>query len=398
LFAYCVFAILGSIYYPRRLFFTSGGQDYGIEQFNRFVDYIFLSFVMIALFYLLSRKIVPNFKVVLVKKQRGSLFLFNTIIYIYILVIGLYLFRNYSSLSYLQQSVLKGKKIWFYSYSASGVIILSLIVSILSVNRRVQKNHQILLLLLVIFIQLLTSFRSGQRSEILAWVNAVVIFTLSEPDLERKNRSIRNNKKKHKLKLFGLILLIILLFQIIRSTRGSFIDDISIDIRAILNSLFSAEVIIFQDWVLPPLTLLTAMNYKLIDPIFILKSNAINLFSFFWGSVLSPGGKLSRFIDPSGVKGYGYHILTEGYQIAGWGGIIVSAVSLVFFYKAYQVLFITANNKLYNKYVNGLLAFFIINIIRNSGLFFLKGIYFYVVPGIILYGIFLGYWPKIMKR
>jgi len=386
LFAYTFFTQLGYLLYPQELSIVSHYQYYGEEAIIPYWIYIFLSFISIffifAIFYEKKYKTIFSIKVKLTREKSGN-FLYTTAILFYEIILIFFLTKNYENLSYINQVVLKDNKIWFYLFSLDGIVLLSIFYKLYTEHTKMKKIFYSIIFLISLSIFLITAIRSGQRIEIAATLLGFLVFIW----FTFKDRvGIKN--KRQKLKWIFIVCLIgIILFQGIRIIRGhneSFLAFLT----AIKNpqtylSLFLPKNLIFQDWLSPSLTLVTSMERDIIFPGEVIKSNLTVLIPFI--SHESFGGILSRIIDPEGIQGHGYYILTEGYNFMGFFGFLYSAFIFVIGLRLLESFFASTNDKLFNAFMYGIIAFLSIEIIRGQSIMFLKGVYLYFLPALLLF-------------
>jgi len=387
LFAYTIFTQLGYLFYPETLDVVSFHQYYGEEAFIPYWTYTFLSFLSIffifAIFYDKKYKTIFSIRVKpLLRKPANCLYI--TLISFYTLVLICFLLRNYENLSYINQSILKDNTIWFYLFSLGGVVLLSIFYKILIEHNKEKKIFYSALFFLVFLIFFLTAIRSGQRIEI---AMAFLGFMASLWYLFRDKIRIKRLKLKYIFIVLIICLIGISFFQGIRITRGH--DESPAAFLATLKypktylSLFLTKNLIFQDWLAPSLTLMTSIERDIIFPEKVIESNLTVLVPFITHDSL--GGLLSRIIDPEGIQGYGYYILTEGYNFMGFAGFIYAAFIFVLGFRLLESFFTNTNDKLFNAFMYGIIAFLVIEIVRGQSIMFLKGLYLYFLPAIILF-------------
>jgi len=124
--------------------------------------------------------------------------------------------------------------------------------------------------------------------------------------------------------------------------------------------------------------------YKgIIFPFTVLESNLEVLIPLI--SHQSLGSILSRIIDPFGWAGYGYYILTEGYNFMGFMGFMYSSFIFVFGFRILELFFCNSKDELFNAYLYGILGFISLNVVRGQSAMLIKSIYFYILPSIILF-------------
>lgn len=385
LFLYTVFSQIGYIFYPEKLDLYSDGQYYGMDTFYSYWSYIFISFVLIFLLWLLTKSF--SFKNHIKVCNYNSNIKINKRLYFIMilswqLILSVLLILNYDILSYYNQQILKNNKLWFYMFSFDGIIIYSLYIKFLVAKSLTEKILSIILLLFSVIIFFITSLRSGQRIELVMTLIAFISFFY-------KHYGEKSISRRKNLFTFSLTILVtVMISQAIRSLRGSFIDvkifldHIKSNPIGFLN-FFLFENLVFQDWLTPPLTLITSMYYKLIFPIDVVKSNILIMIPLI--SRKSLGEILARIINPYSWRGYGYTILTEGYNFMGFIGFFYSAVVFVLGFKFLELLFCKSNDKIFNSFMYGIIGFIILSVVRGQSASFVKSIYFYFLPAIILF-------------
>ena len=100
----------------------------------------------------------------------------------------------------------------------------------------------------------------------------------------------------------------------------------------------------------------------------------------------SLGEILSRVIDPESNAGYGYYILTEGYNFTGFFGFMYSALIFVLGIRFWESFFTNTKDEIFNAYMYGIMGFLVIYVVRGGQtILFLKGFYLYFLPAIILF-------------
>jgi hypothetical protein len=386
LFAYTFFSQLGYLLYPEELSLVSNYQYYGEKAFIPYWIYIFLSFVYIfiifAIFYNRKYRSIFSIKVKPSSKKGGN-FLYTIFILSYGLILSFFLLKNYENLSYYNQGILKNNKIWFYLFSLGGVVLLSIFFKILIEKEKKKKFFYSVIFFSVLLIFSLTAIRSGQRVEI---AMALLGFLLSLQYLFRGKIGI-----KQKLKFTFIILIISFIFisfsQAVRMTRGynespaAFITILMIPETYLI--IFSLKTLVFQDWLIPSLTLITSIELDIVFPCKVIESNLGVLIPFIEHKSL--GDILSRIIAPESNAGFGYYILTEGYNFMGFFGIMYSSLIFALGIRLWESFFINTEDRIFNAFMYGIMGFLAIGVVRGQTIIFLKGLYLYFLPAIILY-------------
>jgi len=387
LFAYTFFTQLGYLLYPEKTYAISHYQYYGEEAFIPYWIYIFLSFISIFLifvvFYDKKYRTLFSIKVKQSLKEYGNFYLILILLYGSASVF--FLIKNYENLSYYNQVILKDNKIWFYLFSLGGIVLLSIFYKILIEHNKKNKIFYSVLFFSVLLIFSLTAIRSGQRIEI---AMTFLGFIASLWYLFRDRIKVERLKLKRIFAVFFILFLALSFFQGIRITRGHNESPVAFftalkNPMAYLDPLLP-ENLIFQDWSVPSLTLMTSIERNIIFPKKVIESNLTCLIPLIRHESL--GYVLSRIIDTETTQGHGYYILTEGYNLMGFAGFIYSAFIFVISLRLLESFFTDTKDKLFNSYMYGIMGFLAIEVIRGGqSLGFLKGLYLYFLPALILF-------------
>jgi len=390
LFAYTFFTQFGYLCYPKQL--NSSHLYYGEGIFITYWVYVFLSFISIFLIFVLfyHKKYKTLLKIQLSSLSRKSSdFLYTGLILLYNSALLFFLVKNYKDLNYSNQAILKNNKIWLYLFSLAGIVLLSLFYKIYIERTKKKRTFYSFLFLILLLIFFVTTIKSGQRIQV---ATTVLGFTAFLWYLFKDK--IRCLKLKHVFVVLILCFILILFFQGVRMSRG--LKGHREGLGAFFNAfkkpriyvdIFFPKELIFQDWLSPSLTLAASIEYNIVFPGKVIESNFKSLFPFIKHTSL--GRELAKIIDPSlreTYEGYGYYILTEGYNIMGFFGFIYSAFIFVFGLRLLESFFTNTGNKTFNSYMYGIIAFSAIMIVRGGQtMVFLKMLYLYFFPAIILF-------------
>jgi hypothetical protein len=377
--------MLGYTLYPEYLNLVTKGQYYGEEYFWKYYLYIFLSFItyyLIFNFLYKSKKQLRIIKINFIKKSKShilDIFLFFMICFIWLLFLLYNLIINYNELSYYNQFILKSNKAWFFLYSSIAILIYSILVKIDENSNDFSRIVYKIILIIATFIFFITSLKAGQRIQIFSLVLSILAYFAIKYNLKIK---FRNLVKIQRISI--LIIIFVFISQVIRNTRGRIqsISEINFNLDWFI-SLFDLKTIIFQDYLVPSLSLMTSMKQNLIFPLEVVKSNLINAIIIFDYPTL--GEIISRIVDPNGNSGFGYYYFTEGYNMMGFFGFFISPLTIVIVYYILEILLTKTNSISYNLSMSSILVYYIISVVRGSSLFFIKGIFFFVIPFTLLY-------------
>ena len=294
-----------------------------------------------------------------------------------------FLVLNYNNLSYQTQEVMKNNKLWFYLFSACGIVLLSLANKIYTEPLDVVKKSFYMLITLFIFVVFfITCIKSGQRGEFLTVILGFIGWYtyLSQP------QNVKGLFKRNWV-LFSVLIFTIGFLQSLRTARGeaTVLQSFTHLIKKpeTYLALFSLKALIFQDWLTPSLTLMTSIKNNVIFPDTVILSNLLCAIPFI--AHRSLGEILSRLADPLGTTGYGYYILTEGYNLMGFVGFVYSAFIFVLGWRFLEYFFASTRDKVFNAFMNGCLFFFVIDTVRSQSVMFFKGLYIFFLPAIFLF-------------
>lgn len=392
LFLYTFFTQIGYLLYPSDVAIVSAGQYYGSEIFLSY--WLFVAGSLLAIFIvfgLLDRYTFPvRIGVKFISGCISSTSL-SIVVWVYTGLMLWYLVKNYDWLSYYSQAILKGNKIWFWLFSAYGIIVLTCVFSIYLIRPWSKKLICLLGLTASTVVFGVTSVKSGQRIEAFTTVLGLLGFILS----------IRSEKRSTRWRKWVPIIFLLGIFgifsQAVRTARG-FEDVFSAFVTTLTETsryLVDFKELVFQDWLMPSLSLMTSIHNGIIFPDVVIRSNLICLIPFIQHNTL--GGIFSRLVDPYGTAGYGYYILTEGYNVAGFGGIIYNGLVFGGGLWVLENLFARSQNRFINAYMSGMICFLLLNVVRGQSMFLIKGLFMYVLPALLLLRAF-GIKISIIKR
>jgi len=388
LFAYTFFTQVAYLFYPDRLSIISNYQYYGEESFIYYWGYIFLGFILIFLlfivFYNKKNKAIFSLQVKTSLKKPNNL-IYSFLILFYIGINIYFLVKNYKNLSYIGQGILKNNTIWFYLFSLGGIVLLSLFYKIYIETKRRRKLFYFILFMITLSIFSLTAIRAGQRLQIAMGLLGLIA---SLCYLFKNKIKYKYLKLKYIFITFLIFFIAVSFFQGIRETRrhNETLSDFFNTLKSpnVYLDVFLQESLVFQDWVAPSLTLITSMEWNIVFPVKVIESNLKCLIPFI--DHQSMASILSRIIDPKGIRGYGYYLFTEGYNLMGFVGFIYSAFIFVLGILILESFFARTNDKVFNSYMYGIMGFMIIGVVRGGQtIVLLKSLYLYFMPAIILF-------------
>ena len=398
LFFYTIGTQIAYLYYPTKLALINGKQYFGLSAYFPYLFFVFLSFILIFLFFFFFIKIESKrdfFRIDSYRKKIG--FLFPLIIILHNLIMIYFLSSSYSVLSYhTATSVLKANKIFFYGFFFYQITLLALYVKITKFSKNLRERLFYSILSIISFLVfIIITIKAGQKIEIASFFLGFLSYNL----ISYKEKLLKN--KRIILALISLFILIGLFFVVIDNLRYSELD-VKEFFKIALGSpdefvkvLFNPENILFFDYTGPSLLLLTSIHEHIVIPLEVLKSNFYNTLIFQGYPIL--GYTLSRIIDPYGKINYGYYFLSEGYNFAGWLGILYNGIIFTFGLFIWNK-FRKSNNLIFNNFMTAIIAMHVFDIIRAQSSFFVKGIYISFIPAIIIYLIISNSKIKIGKK
>jgi hypothetical protein len=243
-----------------------------------------------------------------------------------------------------------------------------------------------IILLITLSTFLITSIKAGQRIEMLGTLTGIAIFFLFYQKEMQKQQS--KKRKRHLIFISITIIVIIGFFQAVRSNREeiSNINDVPLALTKTetYTRILDPQDVIFQDWFAPSLSLATSIEKNIIIPKTVIESNIRVLIPFIDHKTL--GESISRIIAPKSNQGFGYYILTEGYNLMGFLGFIYSAIVFTFGIFLLEKFFSNTENIIFNSYMAGIIGVASLDIIRGGQIIiFFKILYLYFLPAIILF-------------
>jgi len=397
LFLYTIFSQIGYVYYPEHVMTLSSQQYYGPEMFPQYWLFVFLSFLCIYLLaiFALRRKLsfIPTLHIKPMRIVVGGFPVSELMFVLFVLTVELFLFAElydkYNFLGYRSAELLKGNKLWFYLLYFNSLLIFMLYFKVASMTASVKKNLYVLLAALCVGISLTTNIRMGGRITVFFLATAFIGYFVPQ------EISLFSRRFWKGCFFVGIVVTGLVVFsQTITAIRGT-ADTENIDgfIAVASNADVFRRLTIFenlltQDYFVPSFTIITSMYYGLVFPMTVLESNLLGLIPLI--PHLTLGGVFVQIVNPLRDAGYGYYILTEGYNVMGFWGIFYNMFIFVFGFKLIHRLFAETNNIEFNRFMRGVIAFIIISIVRGQSMYFIKAVYFVFSPAVILYMLAFG--------
>ena len=384
LYIYTVFAQIGYVYFPElsQLY----GVYYGQTLFYKYWTFMFLSFLFTFLLYL---KINPkgqrkqSYLVKPTSRNYGEYIFYSIVILLYV-VLNLY-FRQYRGLfEYGGGNSLGGPwfGIGFWMFTLCSLILYTLFRDISNTLRKRIFSFLLFLFCATFFLQV--TIAAGTRSSILYFFISIAFFELTP-----LMKTIKYNKRK----IFTFILACSLLFSVLSSLRTLRVQGEDIDFSSIANydstesrfafEEFSASILL-QDYYLPSHTLFVSMQYNIVDPFEVIKSNLANSLIGIDYPLLTIiiVEKATGITDERGA-GWAYHYFVEGYNAIGFLGIFYNAL----FWNLGMLLWIwlsQSNNIIHNRAILSISALVIMIVMRSQTSAFIQFYWLILLSGSVL--------------
>ena len=384
LFIYTIFTQIGYVYFPELSTFI--GAYYGQELFYKYWAFMFFSFIFTFFLYMRFNPIKEIKETYLVKPSRNNLgeyffFLFAIVLFTF-LSIYFVLFREF--FGYGGGTSMGGPwfGIGFWIYSVCLIVLFSLFRD--KSNKLKKRIFSLMLFVIFLIFYLQVSIASGNRSAILYLFVGLAVFEFFP---------IIKKIKIQKRKIFIGVLVAIFVLSIMSSLRtarslGDQIGFLSLifkesDQMQNLDNGFMRSIIL-QDYFVPSHTLFVSMEYKIVDPLEVIKSNLANSlvllkYPFLTTTIIAEEkGEASE----RGV-GWAYHYFVEGYNFMGMFGVLYNALfwnlGLLLWYKLAQ-----SNNSNHNRVMLSIASLLIISTMRGQTSSFIQFYWMILLPGLAL--------------
>ena len=386
LYIYTIFAQIGYAYFPELSDVV--GAYFGRSLFYKYWAFMFFSFVFTFLLYRIMNPKNDKTDSYIVRKTRrnfGEYIFFLFVILLYV-ALNLYFVMYRNLFGYLQGGGNSLGGPWFgigyWIFTICTFILYTLIRD--SSNNFKKRLFSFVVFILCILFYLRVAVAAGTRSDILYFFVAISFYELS-PFI----KTIKYQKRKILAVMFGGFLVISALV-VLRDLRlqdenvdfSSFSEFESSESQFVEDELSAA--ILLQDYYLPSHTLFLSMQYKIIDPVEVIKSNAANSlvlleYPFLTTTILERGFGTK---EDRGV-GWGYHYFVEGYNAMGMFGIFYNAL----FWNLGMILWIRltqSNDRKYNKAMLAILVLVITLTMKSQTSAFIQFYWLILLPGLAL--------------
>tara|TARA_B100001248_G_scaffold38367_1_gene24558 strand:- start:10993 stop:12321 length:1329 start_codon:yes stop_codon:yes gene_type:complete len=385
LFTYTVFSQIGYAYFPELSILI--GAYYGPTLFYKYWFFMFFSFVFTFLLYLLifpESKKEFTYMVKPTHRNFGQYFFFLIVILLYS-ILSLYFEVYRDTFRYGGGRTMGGP--WF----GVGFWIFTLCTLILfTLFRNKSNNYKKRIFSLALFFICLTLFlqvtiASGIRSAIFYFFLSIAFYELSP---------LLKTVKFQKRKVFIFVLsafLVLGMLTVLRSLRiqgdevnfSSFVNYEGDREEEVLYQTW-ATALLFQDYYLPSHTLFVSMQYNVIEPLEVLKSNLANsLVRLDYPHLTSLVVANETGENEQRGTGWGYHYFVEGYNAVGMFGVIYNALlwnlGMLLWIKLTQ-----SNNRMHNRVMISISVLVIVIVMRSQTSAFIQFYWMVLLSGMAL--------------
>jgi hypothetical protein len=176
---------------------------------------------------------------------------------------------------------------------------------------------------------------------------------------------------------------------------GIFVLSLLEDARNLGRPGSGVERLVNQDYFSPSHILITAMANEYSDILEVLSSNVANSLVLLSHPYLQQT-VMDLFIPgiASRSQGYAFYILAEGYLAFGNLGFIYNGLVVALGVALWRKL-ASSNNGVFNMFLFALIATQFANVVRGQSSYFVKDLYVFFLPAMILFYLATGLRPKI---
>lgn len=394
LFIYTVFAQIGYAYFPELSMFIQA--YFGPEIFydvNLFVTLSFIAFFLCFLF--LHRYVVRKPAYVIVQSRPRLSMLFYMVVICHLFSMALYFFANYDSISYITSSdedyrTQAGLANTLFGMGFKLSVAVNLLLYFLyrvRMKTAPSINHFAILSLLILEIVLFVaiSVKLGSRTDPLALTIAIAVLEILLG--REQGRFVPLNKWK-----WAKILLLIggVLYGLIQIEKIRNPDAVAVESMA--------ELILLKDYYAPSHILIAAMALDYVEPGEVLVSNSANALILLKQPYLQT--TVADLFNPgvsSRSASYAFYLFSEGYIAMGWLGFLYNGL-VVFAGVALWRRLANSNSSYYNLFMISLVATQAANIARSQSSYFVKDIYMFFIPAMLLFFLATGLRPWLGRK
>jgi len=395
LFIYTIFAQIGYVYFPGLSIFIKA--YFGAEIFyevNLFVTLSFITFFLCFLF--LYRFVIRKPAYDIIQSHPRYSILFYMVVMCHLFGMALYFIANYDVISYINASDEDFQSHMGIAYLLFGIgFKLSVAINLLlyflfrvRVNNAPNINRYAVFFLLIPEMVLLAvlSVKLGNRVDVLALVIAVIVLEIV---LARENRQSISSSRWRWTKILlvaGGALYGLMQIEAVRTSGQGMVD------RSI------AEMILYKDYFAPSHILIAAMALNYINPWEVIVSNSANALVLFKQPYLQTTvAELFNAGVSTRSASYAFYLFSEGYIAMGWFGFLYNGI-MAFTGMAIWRRLANSSSSYYNIFMISLLATQAANIVRGQSSYFVKDIYMFFIPAMILLFLATGLRPWLGRK
>jgi hypothetical protein len=367
--------------------------------FQGYQVFVFASFVGVFAVLFAGARLPVQIHTIQAPNDPGRFAFFVLLISLYDAVLLGILFYTYGTLSYENPDALKSQTIFARPFVLFGVVFLSLYATAVRVGNDAFKRRVCQILMAITAgIILVIAVRAGTRTVIASATIGVICFELL---LAGKGHRLFTPRVLVSTIAIFVMLTAIATYRIEGQTTVIDLPSrVLEDAEIFLSTRLSLNGIIFGDYAGPSVMLLSSMADKIIIP-------STGVSAIFFGCLpfggfsgyQSIGFIVSRLVDPSlqdSWKGFGYYVLAEGYNIAGWYGIIYN--TLVFgLALVVSRRFWNTDDRLYRAFVGAMFGMQALVIVRGQTSEIFRAWYLVMVPGMVLLWFGCGLRPVLSR-
>lgn len=389
LFIYTVFAQIGYAYFPELSVFIQAYFGPSIfYDVNLFVTLSFIAFF--SCFFFMHHYVVrkPAYKIIQSRHRLNPLF--YMVVTCHLFGLALYFFANYDSLTYgnvsdedfqAQMGVVNILFIIGFKLSVAVNLLLYFLYRIrLKTAPRINRRTVLILLILEMVLFLVISIKIGSRTDPLALTIAILVLEIVR--WREYSRSVRVSKWK-RAKILLLIGFVLYGLTQIEANRGG----------GEMERRSMSEAILSKDYYAPAHILIAAMALDYVDPWEVVVSNSANALILLKQPFLQT--TVADLFNPgvsSRSASYAFYLFSEGFIAMGWFGFLYNGL-VVFAGAALWRRLANSNSSYYNLFMIGLVASQAANVARGQSAYFVKDIYMFFIPAMVLFFLATGLRP-----
>lgn len=382
LFVYTIFAQIGYYYFPE---LSNQIEAYfGEDIFLSYTAFVAASFLTFFLFVLLVLNLTRGISYRVVRKPLPIARLaFCFALLAHLAFAGFYFVFNYDLLTYSSASdeafqADQGLPLMLFGISfklsVAAIVVLYALMRMRGEMRPLVGSATIKFFLvaeLVLFIAIAAKIANRQD---------VVAVTLGLSMIEYQLGG--GFKKFAKLSSFAAVILYGMV--LIEGSRGGSVEE---------RLLY--EIILVKDYFAPAHILFAAMYHDFIDPVEVLVSNVGNSLVLLGQPYLQ--ATVTDVFNPgiaTRSAGYAFYIFSEGFMALGWLGFLYNGVVIgsgVLLWRAIAA----SENRAYSIFMLALISTQMANIVRSQSSYFLKDIYVFFLPAMLLFFLASGLRPAL---